>query len=105
VHNTFLLALVIVVAVGFDFTNGFHDTANAVAPSIATGALKPRMAVLLSSLLNIVGAFLSLKVAATVASGIVSRSCSAAWSAPLRGTSPRGVSVYPPAQVTRSSAV
>jgi PiT family inorganic phosphate transporter len=73
VHNTFLLALVIVVAVGFDFTNGFHDTANAVAPSIATGALKPRMAVLLSSLLNIVGAFLSLKVAATVASGIVSQ--------------------------------
>lgn len=72
-HNTFLLALVVVIAVGFDFTNGFHDTANAVAPSIATGALKPRTAVLLSSLLNIVGAFLSLKVAATVASGIVSQ--------------------------------
>jgi PiT family inorganic phosphate transporter len=73
VHNTFLLALVIVVAVGFDFTNGFHDTANAVAPSIATGALKPRVAVLLSGLLNVVGAFISLKVAATVASGIVSQ--------------------------------
>ena len=72
-HNTFLLALVIVVAVGFDFTNGFHDTANAVAPSIATGALKPRVAVLLSGLLNVVGAFISLKVAATVASGIVSQ--------------------------------
>ena len=72
-HDTFLLALVVVVAVGFDFTNGFHDTANAVAPSIATGALKPRAAVLLSSVLNVVGALLSLKVAATVASGIVSQ--------------------------------
>lgn len=72
-HNTFLLAIVVVVAVGFDFTNGFHDTANAVAPSIATGALKPRVAVLLSSVLNVVGALLSLKVAATVASGIVSQ--------------------------------
>lgn len=72
-HNTFLLAIVVVVAVGFDFTNGFHDTANAVAPSIATGALKPRVAVLLSSVLNVVGALISLKVAATVASGIVSQ--------------------------------
>ena len=72
-HDTFLLALVVVVAVGFDFTNGFHDTSNAVAPSIATGALKPRAAVLLSSVLNVVGALLSLKVAATVASGIVSQ--------------------------------
>jgi PiT family inorganic phosphate transporter len=73
VHNTFLLAVVVVVAIGFDFTNGFHDTANAVAPSIATGALKPRVAVLLSSVLNVVGALISLKVAATVASGIVSQ--------------------------------
>jgi PiT family inorganic phosphate transporter len=73
VHNTFLLALVVIVAIGFDFTNGFHDTANAVAPSIATGALKPRAAVLLSSVLNVVGALLSLKVAATIASGIVSQ--------------------------------
>jgi inorganic phosphate transporter, PiT family len=73
VHNTFLLAVVVVVAIGFDFTNGFHDTANAVAPSIATGALKPRVAVLLSSVLNVVGALLSLKVAATIASGIVSQ--------------------------------
>jgi PiT family inorganic phosphate transporter len=71
VHNSFLLALVILVALAFDFTNGFHDTANAVAPTVATGALKPRMAVILSSCLNLVGAFLSLKVAATVASGIV----------------------------------
>ena len=61
------------IAIGFDFTNGFHDTANAVAPTVATGALKPRTAVLLSSSLNLVGAFLSLKVAATIASGIVSQ--------------------------------
>ncbi len=70
-HNSFLLALVVIVALAFDFTNGFHDTANAVAPTVATGALKPRTAVLLSSALNLAGAFLSLKVAATVASGIV----------------------------------
>jgi PiT family inorganic phosphate transporter len=73
VHNSLLLVLVVLIAVGFDFTNGFHDTANSVAPTIATGALKPRTAVLMSSALNIVGAFLSLKVAATIASGIVSQ--------------------------------
>ena len=72
-HNTFVLVFVVLIAVGFDFTNGFHDTANAVAPTVATGALKPRTAVILSSVLNLVGAFLSLKVAATIASGIVSQ--------------------------------
>ena len=56
---------------GFDFTNGFHDTANAVATSIATGALKPRVAVIMSAVLNLVGAFVSIKVAATIAKGIV----------------------------------
>ncbi len=71
VHQTLLLALVIVVAVSFDFTNGFHDTANAMATSIATGALKPRVAVALSGVLDLVGAFLSISVAATIASGIV----------------------------------
>ena len=70
-HNTVLLILVIVVAVSFDFTNGFHDTANAMATSIATGALKPRVAVALSRVLNLLGAFLSVSVAATIASGIV----------------------------------
>lgn len=64
-----LLVLLIVVctALAFDFTNGFHDTANAMATSIATGALRPRTAVLLSGALNLIGAFLSVAVAATVA--------------------------------------
>src|ERR1700679_2992066 len=66
-----ILALVVVTAVCFDFTNGFHDTANAVATSIATGALKPRVAVAMSAVLNLVGAFISIKVAATIATGIV----------------------------------
>jgi PiT family inorganic phosphate transporter len=66
-----LLILVIVTAVCFDFTNGFHDTANAVATSIATGALKPRVAVLMSACFNLVGAFVSIQVAKTIASGIV----------------------------------
>ena len=66
-----ILILVVVGALAFDFTNGFHDTANAVATSIATGALKPRVAVLLSAVLNFVGAFISITVAATIAKGIV----------------------------------
>ncbi|WP_433235962.1 anion permease [Streptosporangium sp. CA-135522] len=69
--NTVLLAVVIATALSFDFTNGFHDTANAMATSIATGALRPKVAVGLSALLNFAGAFLSLKVAATIATGIV----------------------------------
>lgn len=66
-----VLLIVIVTALAFDFTNGFHDTANAMATSIATGALRPRVAVALSAVLNLVGAFLSVAVAATVAKGIV----------------------------------
>ncbi|MBC3844029.1 inorganic phosphate transporter [Streptacidiphilus sp. 4-A2] len=69
--NDFLLVLVVVTALAFDFTNGFHDTGNAMATSIATGALSPRTAVALSGALNLVGAFLSLSVAATIASGLV----------------------------------
>lgn len=68
---TVLLILIIVVALFFDFTNGFHDTANAMATSIATGALKPKVAVALAGILNLVGAFLSVAVAKTVAEGIV----------------------------------
>jgi inorganic phosphate transporter, PiT family len=66
-----ILALVVVTALGFDFTNGFHDTANAMATTIATGALRPRIAVTIAAILNFVGAFISLAVAATVAEGIV----------------------------------
>jgi PiT family inorganic phosphate transporter len=66
-----VVLLVIVIGLVFDFTNGFHDTANAMATSVATGALKPRVAVLISAILNLVGAFLSTAVAKTVSSGIL----------------------------------
>jgi inorganic phosphate transporter, PiT family len=71
VGNDIVLALVIITGLAFDFTNGFHDTANAMATSIATKALNPKIAVGLSAALNLVGAFLSLSVAATIASGLV----------------------------------
>jgi PiT family inorganic phosphate transporter len=67
-----LLILLIVVAVSFDFTNGFHDSANAVATSVATGALKPRQAVLISAVFNMAGAFISISVATKIASGLIS---------------------------------
>ncbi|HEY0240225.1 MAG TPA: anion permease [Friedmanniella sp.] len=67
-----ILAIVVVTALAFDFTNGFHDTANAMATSIATGALKPKTAVLLAATLNLVGAFLSIQVALTVSNKIIS---------------------------------
>jgi PiT family inorganic phosphate transporter len=70
-HSDLLLVIVVGAALAFDFTNGFHDTANAVASSISTHALSPRAAVALASILNFVGAFISLKVAATVATGIL----------------------------------
>jgi len=66
-----VLWIVVATALAFDFTNGFHDTANAVATSISTRAMGPRVAVTLAATLNFVGAFLSLEVAATIASGIV----------------------------------
>src|SRR5436190_5661789 len=65
-----LLVIVVATALAFDFTNGFHDTANVVATAISTHAVPPRVAVTFASILNFVGAFVSLKVAATVASGI-----------------------------------
>ncbi len=65
------LVAVVAVALFFDFTNGFHDSANAIATSVSTRALSPRLAVLLAAGLNFLGAFVSLKVAATVATGIV----------------------------------
>jgi inorganic phosphate transporter, PiT family len=71
VHSDLVLVIVVCTALAFDFTNGFHDTANAVATSISTRAMSPRVAVGISALLNFVGAFLSLAVAATIATGIV----------------------------------
>jgi PiT family inorganic phosphate transporter len=71
VDSDLILIIVVAAALAFDFTNGFHDTANAVATSVSTYALSPKIAVLLASILNFVGAFISLKVAATVGSGIV----------------------------------
>ena len=68
----YILCIVVVTALAFDFTNGFHDTANAMATSVATGALKPKVAVALSAILNLVGAFLSIEVALTVSNKIIS---------------------------------
>jgi inorganic phosphate transporter, PiT family len=69
--NLFLLIIVVITALAFDFTNGFHDTGNAMATSIASGALKPKAAVALSAILNLVGAFMSTAVAATIAKGLI----------------------------------
>ena len=66
-----ILVIVVGTALVFDFTNGFHDTANAVATSISTRALAPKTAVTMSAILNFIGAFISIEVAATVAGGIV----------------------------------
>ena len=68
---TLIVVLVIVLALFFDFTNGFHDTANAMATPIATGALKPKVAVLIAAVLNLVGAFLSTEVSQTISHGII----------------------------------
>ncbi|MEE8722309.1 MAG: inorganic phosphate transporter [Eggerthellaceae bacterium] len=66
-----VVAMVIATSLIFDFTNGFHDTANAMATSIATGALKPKTAVIAAGTLNLVGAFLSTEVAKTISGGII----------------------------------
>jgi PiT family inorganic phosphate transporter len=67
----FLLIIVVITALAFDYTNGFHDTANAMATSIASGALSPKAAVSLSAVLNLAGAFLSTAVAGTIAKDLV----------------------------------
>src|SRR3954468_24103642 len=69
--NDVLLVVVILVALGFDFTNGFHDTANAISTSVSTRALTPRVAVLVASVANLVGAFATTAVATTIGKGIV----------------------------------
>jgi PiT family inorganic phosphate transporter len=71
VSSDVILVIVVGTALAFDFTNGFHDTANVVATSISTRALSPKIAVTFAAILNFVGAFISLEVAATVAKGIV----------------------------------
>ena len=68
---TLVVALVIALALFFDFTNGFHDTANAMATPIATGALRPKVAVAIAAVLNLVGAFLSTEVARTISGGLI----------------------------------
>src|SRR5438034_9434912 len=69
--NDVLLVVVVLVALGFDFTNGFHDTANAVATSVSTRALSPRVAVLIAAVANLAGAFVTTAVAKTVGKGII----------------------------------
>jgi PiT family inorganic phosphate transporter len=69
--NDVLFLLVVVIALGFDFTNGFHDTANAIATSVGTRALTPRTAVLIASVANLAGAFVTTAVAKNIATGII----------------------------------
>src|SRR5256714_5553023 len=69
--DTILVWIVVAVALGFDFTNGFHDTANAVATSVSTRALSPRLAVLVAAVANLAGAFVTTAVAKTVGKGII----------------------------------
>jgi len=66
-----ILIVLIVLAFAFDYTNGFHDSANAIATVVSTRALSPRMALAMAAFLNIVGAFFTTRVAATVGQGIV----------------------------------
>src|ERR671920_2085404 len=66
-----LLVATVLVALSFDFTNGFHDTANAVATSVSTRALTPRMAVLVAAIANLAGAFVTTAVAKTVGKGVI----------------------------------
>ena len=66
-----MLVLVVVLAIAFDYVNGFHDTANAIATSVATRALAPRYAILMATAFNFIGAFAGTAVAKTIASGLV----------------------------------
>jgi PiT family inorganic phosphate transporter len=74
VSSDVILVIVVGTALAFDFTNGFHDTANVVATSISTGAARPQVAIGVASLLNFAGAFISISVAATVANDVVNSS-------------------------------
>lgn len=97
-----ILAIVVVTALAFDFTNGFHDTANAMATTISTGAMRPKIAVAMSAVLNLVGAFLSVEVANTISKGLVDEAAD-----PSRGHLRRPGRRDPlePADLARRSAV
>src|SRR5438876_9190656 len=69
--STVLVVIIVVVALGFDYTNGFHDAANAIATSISTRALTPRVALAMAAVFNVVGALISTAVAKTVGGGII----------------------------------
>jgi PiT family inorganic phosphate transporter len=71
VASTALVVVIVVVALGFDYTNGFHDSANAIATSISTRALTPRVALAMAAVFNVVGALISTEVAKTVGGGII----------------------------------
>jgi PiT family inorganic phosphate transporter len=65
------IIVVIITAMGFNYTNGFHDAANAIATSVSTRALTPRVALAMAAVFNLLGSFLGAKVAKTVGSGII----------------------------------
>jgi PiT family inorganic phosphate transporter len=71
VDTTALVVVIVVVALGFDYTNGFHDSANAIATSVSTKALTPRVALAMAAVMNVVGALISTKIAKTIGSGII----------------------------------
>ncbi len=73
---TLMLVVVIVLAVAFDYINGFHDTANAIATSVATRALNPRAAIAMATAFNFIGAFAGTAVAKTIGAGLVEESTS-----------------------------
>ena len=81
----FILVVVVVTALAFDFTNGFHDTGNAMATSIATGALKPKVAVALSAVLNLVGGFHALGTLMAVGLMILPAATAQFWARGLGG--------------------
>src|ERR1700710_43274 len=70
-NDTALVVVIVVVALGFDYTNGFHDSANAIATTVSTRALSPRVALAMAAVMNVVGALISTKVALTIGSGII----------------------------------
>ena len=106
-----LLIAIVTLALVFDYTNGFHDTANAIATSVSTRALSPRVAVLMAAGLNLLGALISTSVAKTVGKGIVNTDlvtlaarARGRSSAPWCGTSRPGTSASRPARPRRCSA-